>query len=250
MELYDILGLEPSATPEDIKRAYKREALKHHPDKRSPEDRDQAEFHFKRVSEAYQILIDPHKRQEYDQYGTAGGGNGQPKPSSGTFRGFHDEAFFRFKSPSEIFEEFFGFRDPFDDPFFRNPFGSDTAKISPLTAFDNDPFFRTDPFFVSPMDQMNARRSSSTFFQSSSSSSMQRGEPSSRICSQSKSTKTTVRNGQRETVTEIRDSNGNVRVEVQTEMPDGKIYNRLFLNGQEQPSRALEDGKRYRINIS
>ena len=75
------------------------------------------------------------------------------------------------------------------------------------------------------------------------------------VTSQSKSTRTTIRNGQRETVTEIRDTQGNVRVEVQTEMPNGQIHHQLYLNGQEQPLHALEsggsgDGRRYRINIS
>ena len=51
MNYYQILGVAENASQDDIKKAYKREALKHHPDKRSPDERDQAEFHFKRVSE-------------------------------------------------------------------------------------------------------------------------------------------------------------------------------------------------------
>jgi DnaJ-class molecular chaperone len=203
-------------------------------------------------------LIDPQKRSEYDQFGSIGGQGSTPHQSSGTFPSFgrgHDDFFF--KSPFDIFQEFFGGRDPFDDPFFRDPFGAGLgSSMSPHSAFDNDPFFssfRHDPFFSSPMSRLTGHGmgSSNGFFQSSSSS-IRGGN---RITSQSKSTRTTIRNGQRETVTEIRDAQGNVRMEVQTEMPNGQIQNRLFLNGQEQPLNALEsgtsgDGRRYRINIS
>ncbi|RNC37677.1 putative chaperone DNAJ protein [Trypanosoma cruzi] len=69
-EYYEILGLEAEATEHDIKRAYRRLALKYHPDK-NPGDQEAAEM-FKRIGHAYEILSDEEKRRIYDQHGKAG----------------------------------------------------------------------------------------------------------------------------------------------------------------------------------
>ncbi|RMZ74777.1 hypothetical protein DV737_g5750, partial [Chaetothyriales sp. CBS 132003] len=68
--LYDILGVDPSATDAQLKSAYKKGALKHHPDKNA-HNPDAAEK-FKDLSTAYEVLSDPQKRQIYDQYGAEG----------------------------------------------------------------------------------------------------------------------------------------------------------------------------------
>ena len=69
-KLYDILGVSPGATEQELKKAYKTGALKFHPDKNA--NNPTAEQKFKEISHAYEILSDPQKRQVYDQYGEAG----------------------------------------------------------------------------------------------------------------------------------------------------------------------------------
>src|SRR5256885_17172185 len=74
-DFYEVLGVSRDASDEDIKRAYRKMALKHHPD-RNPGDKE-AEENFKECSAAYQILSDPEKRAQYDRFGSAafeGGG--------------------------------------------------------------------------------------------------------------------------------------------------------------------------------
>src|SRR5262245_23930587 len=69
-DYYEVLRVERSASADEVRKAYKREALKHHPD-RNPGD-SAAEAKFKAVNEAYQVLSDDEKRQIYDQFGHAG----------------------------------------------------------------------------------------------------------------------------------------------------------------------------------
>lgn len=70
-DLYQILGVEASATSNEIKKAYRKLALKYHPDKVTEEERLEAEIKFKDISHAYEVLIDEDKRNNYDLYGTA-----------------------------------------------------------------------------------------------------------------------------------------------------------------------------------
>lgn len=69
-DYYDILGVSKTASPEEIKSAYKKMAIKYHPD-RNPGDKE-AEAKFKEAAEAYDVLRDPDKRQRYDQFGPEG----------------------------------------------------------------------------------------------------------------------------------------------------------------------------------
>ena len=94
-DYYEVLEVSRSASSDEIKRAYRKLAVKYHPDK-NPDDQ-QAEEKFKEIGEAYDVLIDPQKRSAYDRFGHAafaqsGGGFGG--------RGFHD--------PFDIFREVFG----------------------------------------------------------------------------------------------------------------------------------------------
>ncbi len=98
-DYYRILGVARNATPENIKKAYRKLALKYHPD-RNPGNKE-AEENFKEAAEAYEVLHDPEKRRLYDLYGHEG-------VSSTGFTGFHDFSDI-FRSFSDIFEDLFGF---------------------------------------------------------------------------------------------------------------------------------------------
>src|SRR5262252_8277903 len=69
-DYYEVLGVSRAADDEELKRAYRKLALKYHPDK-NPDSRLEAEERFKEVSEAYQILCDPQRRAQYDRFGHA-----------------------------------------------------------------------------------------------------------------------------------------------------------------------------------
>ena len=73
-DYYDILGVPKNATEEDIKKAYRKLAMKHHPDRNQGEgdDAKKSEEKFKEAKEAYEMLSDGQKRAAYDQYGHAG----------------------------------------------------------------------------------------------------------------------------------------------------------------------------------
>lgn len=95
-DLYSVLGIDRSATADEVKRAFRRLAMEFHPDRnKSPE----AEAKFKQVNAAYEVLSDPEKRARYDRYGAAGVGQGGAQGFAGHegFGGFGDifDAFFR-----------------------------------------------------------------------------------------------------------------------------------------------------------
>ena len=75
-DYYEVLGISKSATDDEIKKAYRKIAIKYHPD-RNPGNKE-AEEKFKEAAEAYDVLHDPQKRQQYDQFGfdAPGGGFG------------------------------------------------------------------------------------------------------------------------------------------------------------------------------
>jgi molecular chaperone DnaJ len=107
-DYYDLLGVDHLASPEEIKKAYRRLAHQFHPDK-NPEN-PSAEEHFKRITEAYEVLHDAGKRAAYDRRGATMGGRGfggfgEPEGFSSRDDPFQD--FFE-----EVFEDFFGVRKP------------------------------------------------------------------------------------------------------------------------------------------
>ncbi|MBP6059857.1 MAG: molecular chaperone DnaJ [Candidatus Saccharicenans sp.] len=113
-DYYEILGISRSASPEEIKKAYRQAALKYHPD-RNPGDKE-SEEKFKEAAEAYSILIDPEKRAIYDRYGHQGlEGQGYQG-----FGGFDSTIFEDF---GDILGNFFGFN-------FSEFFGGETQRRS------------------------------------------------------------------------------------------------------------------------
>lgn len=127
-DYYDILGVSKGASADEIKKAYRKQALEWHPD-RHKDDKEAAEKRFKEINEAYQILSDPQKKSAYDQYGhaafTPGGGNpagnpfggfgGQGGPFTYTYTTGGDNPFANmdFGDPFDIFAQFFGGGNPF-----------------------------------------------------------------------------------------------------------------------------------------
>ena len=105
-DYYQILGVEKNASDEEIKKAYRKLAHQHHPDKQGGDDKK-----FKEINEAYQILSDRAKRSQYDQFGTsfdqAGAGGFQGGYNQGPFGGFSDANFAGFDL-GDIFSSFFG----------------------------------------------------------------------------------------------------------------------------------------------
>lgn len=106
-DYYEILGINKDASADEIKKAFRKAAIKYHPDKEGGD-----ETKFKEVNEAYEVLKDPSKRQRYDQFGHAGVGNGaggSGNPFSG-FGGQGQEMHFDFGDLGlgDIFSSFFG----------------------------------------------------------------------------------------------------------------------------------------------
>ena len=110
-DYYAILGVERTAEEIEIKRSYRKLAIKYHPD-RNPNNPEAAEK-FKEISHAYEILSDPQKRELYDRYGEDAFRNGGA-PGGG--------------NPFDIFNSFFGGGDG-DDPF-SSFFGSSSRRRS------------------------------------------------------------------------------------------------------------------------
>ncbi|MHC4230897.1 MAG: molecular chaperone DnaJ [Planctomycetota bacterium] len=98
-DYYEVLGVSKSASADDIKRAYRRMAIKYHPDKNP--DNKEAETKFKECAEAYEVLSDPEKRQRYDQFGHEG------------LRGIgmRDYSHMKWQDIGSIFEDIFGLGD-------------------------------------------------------------------------------------------------------------------------------------------
>ncbi|HOM61089.1 MAG TPA: molecular chaperone DnaJ [Anaerohalosphaeraceae bacterium] len=119
-DYYEVLGVEKTATPEEIKRAYRKKAIQYHPDK-NPGDKE-AEAKFKECAEAYEVLSDPEKRKRYDQFGHDG--------LQGV--GVHDYSRMNVEDISDMFGDIFG--DLFGDFWGRRSRG--TQSREPVRGYD------------------------------------------------------------------------------------------------------------------
>lgn len=110
-DYYDVLGINKSASESEIKKAYRKAAMKYHPDKfasASDSEKKEAEDKFKEINEAYEILSDAQKKATYDQFGHAAFENGGTGGfGQGGFGGFGGQGF-SFDDLGDIFGDFFG----------------------------------------------------------------------------------------------------------------------------------------------
>jgi len=126
-DYYKLLGVSKDASGQEIKTAYRKKALKWHPDKNKEKGADRK---FKEINKAFEVLSDTKKREMYDQYGSAAfekgnmggaqGGHGPFRYTYTTNMGGQDSPFEGvdsggFSDPFEIFESFFGFKSPFGE---------------------------------------------------------------------------------------------------------------------------------------
>lgn len=148
VDYYRVLKVDKSASDDDLKKSYRKLAMKWHPDK-NPNNKKEAEAKFKQISEAYEVLSDPQKRAIYDQYGEEGLKGQVPTPEAGGagFTNGGGPNVFRFnpRNAEDIFAEFFGEAAP---PFggmggmgrkgARSPFGD-----SMFGGFGGESMFRS-----------------------------------------------------------------------------------------------------------
>ncbi|KAI3777561.1 hypothetical protein L1987_47361 [Smallanthus sonchifolius] len=163
IDYYNILKVNRNASVEDLKKAYRRLAMIWHPDKNLNRNKTEAEAKFKQISEAYDVLSDPQKRQIYDLYGEEALKSGQvpPPPPSSSGRGYyaghhynnshqHPNPNFRFnpRDADDIYAELFGGSEAgggpgrsagrgFKDGYFRNANAGESSSAKKAPAVEN-----------------------------------------------------------------------------------------------------------------
>ncbi|KAK5606132.1 hypothetical protein CRENBAI_026773 [Crenichthys baileyi] len=221
VDYYSVLGVPRNASQDDIKKAYRKLALKWHPDK-NPDNKEEAERKFKELAEAYEVLSDKSRRDAYDRYG-----NDKMRHSGSTTTDFSDlPGFtFAFRSPDEVFREFFGGQDPFAS-FFDDfaSFGVPHSRLGPSR------------FFSFPSAGVEFSSFSTSFGGLDGMESMGGGMGNFK----SVSTSTRIVNGKRTTTKKIKES-GQERVEIEE---DG-VLKSVIINGvEDEMALALELSRR------
>jgi len=135
-DYYEVLGVDKSASEDEIKRAYKKMARKYHPDLNP--DNKEAEEKFKEVNEAYEVLSDSDKKARYDQFGFAGV---DPNYGAGAGGGAYGAGGFDFGDLGDIFGSFFG--GGFGSAQRRNPNApqrGESIRLSVTISFEEAAF--------------------------------------------------------------------------------------------------------------
>ncbi|XP_031155911.1 dnaJ homolog subfamily B member 2 isoform X1 [Sander lucioperca] len=222
VDYYNVLGVSKTASQDDIKKAYRKLALKWHPDK-NPDNKDEAETKFKELAEAYEVLSDTSKRDAYDRYGNDRMGHTGSSSSdfSSDFPGFT----FTFRNPDDVFREFFGGQDPFAN-FFDDfsSFGGSSSRLGPSR------------FFSFPSAGVDFTSFSSSFGGLDGMDSMGGGMGNFK----SVSTSTRIINGKRTTTKKIKE-NGQERTEIEE---DGVLKSVLINGVEDEMALALELSRR------
>ncbi|EPR60939.1 DnaJ domain-containing protein [Toxoplasma gondii TgCatPRC2] len=258
---YEVLGVAKTATADEIKKSYRKLAIRWHPDK-NIDKKDEATARFKEISEAYEVLSDPEKRRRYDlsdSFGvngprvrgttsrrSAAQAEAEAAAAAAEFERFHRN--FHFADAQRIFEMAFGPGGPFGDDLFHtvsqdfglSPFGSTRPGRASshggamrrahgsLSAnfFGGDPFadfFGGDPFGGSFTHAFSGPAFGSSHMSSSFVSSSSSSRSGAGGISRSTSTSTRIVNGRRVTVTEevVTQPDGTVHRHVTQEEDDG-----------------------------
>ena len=125
-DYYDLLGVSKTASDTEIKKAYRKLAIKYHPDKNQGDK--EAEEKFKKISQAYEVLSDKSKRSQYDQFGHEAFTSGGRSTHGFGGGGFHD--------PMDVFSQFFGGSGGGGSSFFEDLFGGGGGRRSASSAVD------------------------------------------------------------------------------------------------------------------
>ncbi|XP_013013083.1 dnaJ homolog subfamily B member 3 [Cavia porcellus] len=231
VDYYEVLGVPRQASAEAIKKAYRKLALKWHPDK-NPENKDEAERKFKQVAQAYEVLSDAKKRDVYDRYGEAGMDGGTNTDGASFVDPF--EFVFTFRDPVEVFKEFFRGQDPFSFDFLGDPledfFGGQRSSQRRRRSESLFSTFSEFPAFGSGFSSFDTEFTSFGSLGNGGLSSFSMSCGSGGTGSfKSMSTSTKIVNGKKVTTKRIIE-NGQERIEVEE---DGKLKS-LLINGKEQ----------------
>ncbi|KAH3683471.1 hypothetical protein WICPIJ_005555 [Wickerhamomyces pijperi] len=153
-EYYDLLGLEPTATDTEIKKAYRRAALKYHPDKQKDPNDPVAIEMFQKISAAYQVISDPDLREKYDKFG---------KEESVPERGFEDpNEFFTTMFGGEAFQPWIGELSMLKDlTQAAEVLGTDDAESSAAGSLTGAPSENTDLSHSNGSDEVSQKKKAS-----------------------------------------------------------------------------------------